>query len=65
LVSAADERERVVHRLAELLTVALSNAGIVRAEAPKLTAVGKAAMDDLEVALRKAAELFPELRRVM
>lgn len=65
-MGAAAERERVIHRLAELLTVALSNVHIVRAEVgPKITVAGRAALDDMAVALQQAVTIFPELRKVM
>lgn len=69
-MTPSDERERVIHRLAGLLTVTLANCAPLLDELTLLK--GGAAMQpaldilvDIESAARQAVQLFPELRRVV
>lgn len=67
-MTPAEERERVVHRLSEHLTVALSYCGPLRDEINLLRGNRSAALDTLatlELAVAAAVKLFPDLRRVL
>lgn len=68
MVGAEADREAVVARLSELITVVLVQMGPLRFEIGHLGGrVGRAlrVATTIEAAAREAVELFPELRRVM
>lgn len=66
-MSAADEREQIVHDLAGWLTVALANCRPLGDEIALLRGAGPALviLSDIREAVTRAVELFPELRRVL
>lgn len=66
-MGAAAERAEILHRLAETLTVALANCGPLADEIEILKG-GSAALvilGDIQLAVGRAVDLFPELRRVI